>query len=600
MDLATTDDRLPNCSNSLPASLVSIDVPLAASPVSSEELAWDYHQQPLSGDVCPRDVCSPQVVPGGLLDDCLTNDASPSFARIISDVVTTHSNTAEQDFSLACLSPPTHLTSTATPSTAAVDTSNHSHHDFTGATELLLEEVLSMDGCLPSVPVAENTKSPHTPVVTVTSEKNSAVSPSVPPLTLPVQNSAVNSAPLSRSSSPFLGFGKKRKLATDLPQDFLDDISSDSLPRILESESEHAPPSSQPDNPQDLLASPLTADLVPPPVILIKPANDSSADLTKRPDKFASAFASSPFGKVAVADVRLNKKAGLVAVQLSHNQKHLLAELLQVTTLGEWDVVCSIPNRDRFKFGVISPIAVSADIGSLRDSIKTPSGVKLFSIERLNCRKDGQLQPSETVRLQFEASYLPTSITVGLFPYSVRPFVFGITQCFHCQRVGHTSRSCKSKARCLRCGGQHAIADCKSSLPLCANCEGDHFANSKTCPVLRAAQDRENARAKTVKASNGRSVASVSASSIRQLPPGLPSVLEARSSNRSSYSNVVRQRPPTRIHTRTIGTQTSFRTVGTQTDDFDVIDTDIATETDNLDTSVPAPMPLVPPVSDIV
>ena len=157
--------------------------------------------------------------------------------------------------------------------------------------------------------------------------------------------------------------------------------------------------------------------------------------------------------------------------------------------------------------------------------------------------------------------------------------------------MGHTSRSCKSKPRCLRCGGQHAVSDCKTSTPLCANCDGDHYANSKSCPVLRAAQDRENARAKITRTATAGPAPSA-LSSTRHLPPGLPSVLESLSSNRSSYSNAVRHRQPIKFHTRTIGTQTSFRTIGTQTDDSDLRDTTLGTQTEPIDSSLSSPAPV--------
>ena len=594
MDFAASQDaNLPICSNPLPASLESIDVPLAASPVSSEELSWDYHQVPLSSDVGPPAVDCHDP-PGSLGLNKVNNDEPPSFASIFSVAVSEVCDNSEKDFSISGISPLTSPTSMVSSYPRATDLANNSCLNQTEEGQLPSSEVLSMEDCLPPVP--SDGKSLHAlpPLVTIAAEKDSTViSPVLDPTLLPSDSHIAVAISSAASGSSLSSVGKKRKITSDLPRDFLEDLtqsSPSSSSRFASCVSESVPPPSRTDGSHAFLASSQSPALVSPPVILIKPANDSSSDLTKRPDKFALSFASSPFGDIEGTDIRLNKKAGLVAVQLPLHKRHLLPDLLQVTKLGEWDVVCSVPNRDRFKFGVISPISVTTDIASLRNSIKTPPGVTLFNVERLDRRKDGQLLPSETVRLQFEASSLPSSITVGLFSYDVRPFVFGVTQCFHCQRVGHTARSCKSKARCLRCGGQHAVADCKSSAPLCANCDGDHFANSKSCPVLRAAQEKETARAKLSPVSAGKFGAASGASLPRPFSPALPLELVAHSSTRGSYSNVVRQRHPAKIHTRSIGTQTSFRTIGTQTDEqSDSQDTSIATQTEALDSPAEAP-----------
>lgn len=60
-----------------------------------------------------------------------------------------------------------------------------------------------------------------------------------------------------------------------------------------------------------------------------------------------------------------------------------------------------------------------------------------------------------------------------------------IIQCHKCQTFGHTQRNCYSEYRCLKCGETHSTHLCekqKTTPARCANCQGEHTSNSRTCP----------------------------------------------------------------------------------------------------------------------
>lgn len=77
------------------------------------------------------------------------------------------------------------------------------------------------------------------------------------------------------------------------------------------------------------------------------------------------------------------------------------------------------------------------------------------------------------------------------------------TQCTKCQGFGHLYSYCKNQSRCRLCGdkhdtSQHYCSVCKAKgtscihlAPICANCEGPHQANSKSCEVLIAIKAKE-------------------------------------------------------------------------------------------------------------
>jgi len=67
-----------------------------------------------------------------------------------------------------------------------------------------------------------------------------------------------------------------------------------------------------------------------------------------------------------------------------------------------------------------------------------------------------------------------------------------IPQCARCQRYGHTRSFCFRKARCVKCAGDHATANChrkeRSDQVKCVLCSGSHPANYKGCSVYKELQ----------------------------------------------------------------------------------------------------------------
>jgi hypothetical protein len=75
------------------------------------------------------------------------------------------------------------------------------------------------------------------------------------------------------------------------------------------------------------------------------------------------------------------------------------------------------------------------------------------------------------------------------------------TQCFNCQRWGHSSHNCGYKFRCVKCTEVHAPNQCKRTTrdgnAKCINCNGDHAANHRLCPTFISYSKRiEKSRSK--------------------------------------------------------------------------------------------------------
>lgn len=69
----------------------------------------------------------------------------------------------------------------------------------------------------------------------------------------------------------------------------------------------------------------------------------------------------------------------------------------------------------------------------------------------------------------------------------------GPTQCYRCQRFGHTANYCTINPRCMKCGMDHPTIRCtklRNVVPCCLNCSGEHTSNYRGCPYYKAARDR--------------------------------------------------------------------------------------------------------------
>ena len=81
-----------------------------------------------------------------------------------------------------------------------------------------------------------------------------------------------------------------------------------------------------------------------------------------------------------------------------------------------------------------------------------------------------------------------------------------ITQCFRCQRLGHNQEFCRQKFRCVRCGGEHELKECRHSRddPICCNCnQNGHAACSRVCEVIQRVLRLRQQRQTNITSSQG-------------------------------------------------------------------------------------------------
>ena len=232
-------------------------------------------------------------------------------------------------------------------------------------------------------------------------------------------------------------------------------------------------------------------------VILIKPVGECGRDLMNDPIEIANVIHESPFGTLDM-DIRTNKKKGLIVAELKTPDATTINKLLTIEKLGSWEVKCYLPNSDLYKVGVISSISINADLDTLKTLIRSSDeAIRVHEVDRLRRKsEEGEWVKSTSLKITFIGDHLPTGVKIGYSFYRVRPFVGPAMQCFRCQRPGHTALGCNAPIRCMVCGEAHPKEACRSIKPKCANCSGEHKANSKLCKKIKVANEIEQVRAK--------------------------------------------------------------------------------------------------------
>ena len=168
-------------------------------------------------------------------------------------------------------------------------------------------------------------------------------------------------------------------------------------------------------------------------VIVIKPKNENA------------------FKSVEIKDIQINRRKAICVVELSEPNLQKLKEFCSIEKIGTWDVECYIPNKDKYKYGVISPIDVEVDLESFRGQLVTDENVNIVKIERLRKQEGRDSFPSESVQITFDGEILPKAVKYNFVRYPIRKYEFPPLQCYNCQQLSHTATGCTRKVRCLVC-----------------------------------------------------------------------------------------------------------------------------------------------------
>ncbi|XP_062716423.1 uncharacterized protein LOC134291949 [Aedes albopictus] len=93
----------------------------------------------------------------------------------------------------------------------------------------------------------------------------------------------------------------------------------------------------------------------------------------------------------------------------------------------------------------------------------------LDAVQMNKVHPDGTKTSSNSYRVTFSGSALPSVLVIGLLRLPVRLYEPKVMHCAKCQQLGHTALYCSNKPRCSMCGDQHAEGSCNME-PKCATC----------------------------------------------------------------------------------------------------------------------------------
>ncbi|CAH2109014.1 unnamed protein product [Euphydryas editha] len=112
------------------------------------------------------------------------------------------------------------------------------------------------------------------------------------------------------------------------------------------------------------------------------------------------------------------------------------------------------------------------------------SDCEIIAVRRLKRLNDkGEWINSETIRLTFKSSTVPSFMYGFGCKFKVEKYIFPVSQCSNCWKFGHLSRSCTIKTPiCPKCGDNHN--NCETDNFKCVNCKRPHMALYKKCPIF--------------------------------------------------------------------------------------------------------------------
>lgn len=153
-------------------------------------------------------------------------------------------------------------------------------------------------------------------------------------------------------------------------------------------------------------------------------------------------------------------------------------------------VECIIPRGKQGLKGVVYGVYSGLTEKEILDNVK-PRGL-VTDVRRFKPRVGVEGGPP--VQITFNNDMLPERVFIGSLAYRVKEYIRPPLRCFNCQRFGHVAGSCRGKRKCAKCGGDHAIQECKAEDPKCPNCGESHAAAFRGCRYFVQAKQVQKVR----------------------------------------------------------------------------------------------------------
>lgn len=164
-------------------------------------------------------------------------------------------------------------------------------------------------------------------------------------------------------------------------------------------------------------------------------------------------------------------------------------KILQMNTIGTWPVTIERHRTLNSSKGVIfSPDMCWLEEEEIKEGLSDYKVTEVFIFKRTprNGEQGGNSEPKPygLAILTFNTQEPPKRIKYGFEYIEVRHYIPNPKRCRKCQRLGHTTKWCKSTTEtCAECG-QENQQNHSCGMKMCVNCcKPGHASNSRDCPT---------------------------------------------------------------------------------------------------------------------
>ncbi|KAL0869326.1 hypothetical protein ABMA27_007585 [Loxostege sticticalis] len=168
-------------------------------------------------------------------------------------------------------------------------------------------------------------------------------------------------------------------------------------------------------------------------------------------------------------------------IMLVFKQASAANDFLKHSCLEENSMKAYIPASSVEAIGVVRYIPKETSNKDLFH--KLTADAEIITVRRFMKKEQDELVPLTTISVTFVGTVLPQYIYLDNWRYKVFKYVPPLMQCYKCLKFNHSAKICRSEQVCSKCNGKHNYKECTSEIVKCSNCQGDHFAISKLCPI---------------------------------------------------------------------------------------------------------------------
>ena len=196
------------------------------------------------------------------------------------------------------------------------------------------------------------------------------------------------------------------------------------------------------------------------PIIVIFEFDQADRDFLCCPIDVNIALFAAGIYRSHVSELNINNNRNLIIIKT--HLKEVADKCLQIKQLKGKNIKTRLAKKEiTTSYGVIGPIKCPLEKTEVEEKKRAykytleEGGVKAKSLDwisrRVKRNNEWRTEITETLRIEFEAEP-PAHVFLGHVKYKVGTYTPEITQCYKCQKFGHTGKDCKGDEACLFCG----------------------------------------------------------------------------------------------------------------------------------------------------